>query len=187
MASVARVTYSSVEVAESYADSLSVFANYGGRLDIADFANELLSQMKERNIALPTSVIASEAFFAHLQRRMHSAVGMGKQGTLFINPAADYWRNPVVYTQATYRARIWSTPHPLHPLIHEIGHLVQEERGTRGKGLTPRERTEAQAVSQRAKDGADEFVAEVFAGLFQGVKYDSEILRAYTRYGGKQP
>ena len=187
MSSVLRVRFASSAGAETYAASLAVNAAYYFRLDIADIVSELLARLAERRLPLPQTVIAHERFFTHLGARMTGAVGMGENSALLLNPAANYWRNPVVYTRAAYEARIWSTPQPLHPLIHEVGHLLQEERGTRGIPLTARELTEAQAVSQRAREGIDEFLAEVFTGLFEGVEYDAEILRLYTRYGGRQP
>src|SRR5262249_3216352 len=145
-----------------YAKSLGVSGVYGAYPLIADFVNEMLSQMTARNIALPLSVIIGSEFFVNHGQQMTSTVGMGENGTLFLNSAADFWKDPIAFTRAAFEAKIWSTPHPLHPLYHEVGHLLQAERNTRGKPLKAKEQTEAQAISYRATVGIDEFVAEVF-------------------------
>ena len=40
------------------------------------------------------------------------------------------------------------------------------------------------AVSARASADASEFVAEVFAGIMDGKKYDSAIMSLYEKLGG---
>jgi hypothetical protein len=112
---------------------------------------------------------------------------MGEHNIIFINPGADFWVAPLLAAPAMYEAKEWSTPLPLHPLYHEVGHLLQRPPVHRQHTLTAREMTVASSISMRAMQDADEFVAELFVGLICDVQYDSDIMRMYARHGGVRP
>jgi hypothetical protein len=179
--SVIRREFTAGVEAERYADRLGVIAIYRNHLLVANFVNETLAQLKERNLEMPLSVLVDARFFASLGPEATSAVAMAESGILIVNPEADFWRDPLESSRLLYAIRAWSTPHPMHPIYHEIGHLRQIPQQKRQRPLTPRELTMAMAISRRAKENTDEFVAEVFAGLICDVKYDDDILRAYKR------
>jgi hypothetical protein len=105
---------------------------------------------------------------------------------LLINPQAGYWQDPVTRSRELFGLRYWSTPSPVHVFFHEYAHLLQSE-GTRNQALTPRQKTLAASVSGRADDSVDEFLSEMYAGLIEGVQYDSDIMSVYRRLGGKMP
>jgi hypothetical protein len=187
LATVVRFEFHSIADAEAYAQQMSVNAVYGSYLAIANQMNEVLTQLAERNLRLPLSVIASPQFFRGSAQESKNAVAKSENRVIFINPAATFWYDTLGATVALYELKFWSTPHPLHALYHEMGHLLQLQRVERQKPLTAREAGIADVVSDRAKQDADEFVAEVFAGLISGVKYDRFILRMYRRFGGVLP
>lgn len=185
IASIVRVVH--VSVAEAQAGTLSVAANYGSHLNLANFANEALLQLQEHSLPLPISVIIHEGFFEKYGEEAKNIPGMGENGVLIINPGALIWGDPIAAAKALHKARFWSTPHPLHALFHEAGHLLQFSGQKRQQPLTPRQASMAAVISDYALVNADEFVAEVFAGLMCGVQYDRDILSEYRRIGGRVP
>ena len=186
VASVVRRTFVNVEEAEDYAKLLGVDADYEQRLDIAQLANEFLARLNDRGAALPLTVMVNSAYFAvKFPMDIEQIAAMGDQGAILINPAGQLWRNPVLSTRLLFRSREWSTPSPLHVFFHEYAHLQQKEE-TRQKALTPRQKTVVHPVSIRARRNVEEFLAEVYAGLVEGVQYDPDIMRLYRYYGGLQ-
>jgi hypothetical protein len=90
------------------------------------------------------------------------------------------------------RAKNWlSTDHPFGSVWHEYGHAahkgtVGSEEFERLGGELPPEDTAAK-VSKYAKTADDEFVAETFAGMMAGHRYDMDVMDLYRRYGGPAP
>jgi len=180
-----RQKFESAAEAEAFASQYGVTAIYGDRLDIAEMANTLLIELDERTLPKPLTILTTTSVFERMQDDWQRAVAMTENGVIFLNPAAPLWNTPVSVACLLYSLGYWSTPHPLHAVYHEAGHLAQENQTSRQKKLTAREVSKADAVSVRAKQDADEFVAEVFVGLLTGVQYDADILRMYRRFGGK--
>lgn len=186
--SVVRQVFVSVAEAEDYANSLGISGvYYADRLDIGNLANEYLAQLRDRELVMPLSVSVNPFYFEQrFPDGFADIPALGDAKIILINPQAYYWRDPIRISQRLYQVRVWSTPSPLHVFWHEHAHLLQNER-TRGWQLSPDKKTLAEAVSQRAMKNTDEFVAEVYAGLVEGVEYDQDILAYYRRLGGKLP
>jgi hypothetical protein len=188
ISSAVRQVFASTAEAEEYAQSMGVAGTfYENRFDIGNLASEFIAQLNERKLPMPLSIQVNTAYFGN--RFPESATGvpaLGEAKVILINPNADFWQDPILITQALYQVRAWSTPSALHIFWHEYAHLFQEER-TRWCELTPRKKTMAAAISQRAMKNVDEFVAEVYAGIVEGVEYDQDILAYYRRLGGKLP
>ncbi len=184
VSAVLRNPHRAVESAEAYAASLSVPAQYGSFLEIANMVNEALTQMQERSLPLFSAVYVHADFFREYGAEAEAIAARTEYNALFINPDGSAWSNPVAVAASLYESRFWSTPHPLHAIYHEAGHLFLPQVGEPNK-LRPSQVTVATAVSFRAKANVDEFIAEVFAGLMCGVEFDSDILRLYKRLGGK--
>ena len=187
IASVVRTVHTAVSEAEAQAASLSIAANYGFHLNIANLANEALLQMQERDLPLPVSVIAHEGLFQKYGREAQSIPGMCENGVIILNPGANIWNAPIVSAFLLHKARFWSTPHPLHAFFHEAGHLLQFSGQKRQRPLTPKQASMAASISDYALVNADELVAEMFAGLMAGVRYDPDMLTVYRRLGGRVP
>lgn len=89
-----------------------------------------------------------------------------------------------------------STGAPDHAVIHELGHALaggsvaeRREQGSwkilYGENQYIGERMAAK-VSEYATRSPAEFVAETFAGLVHGQKYDTEVMQAYRTLGGRE-
>ena len=186
VAAVLRNPHRTVKKAEAYAVSLGVTAQYGSRLDIANIVNEVLTELKERNLPVFVSVVVNASLFHHFRAEAEDIAAQTMYNVLLINPEAHIWKAPVASASVLHASGFWSTPHPLHPIYHEAGHLFLPQVGS-PKRLLHRQVTVASAVSIRAKENGEEFVSEVFAGLMVGVEYDADILGLYKRMGGKRP
>jgi hypothetical protein len=84
---------------------------------------------------------------------------------------------------------------PESVFIHEMGHLAQANTAHGAKiqkaasafWEDPAKKTTAGKVSKYAASKPSEFVAEVFAGMAEGVTYDTDVLAMYADLGGKFP
>lgn len=95
---------------------------------------------------------------------------------------------------------------PFHPIFHENGHILHRMNITKDKfalldhieileqkGLDTAIAEEfknkyqsiASRVSEYAMDSPAEFVAEVYAKILSGAKFDNEVMSLYAKYGGK--
>lgn len=181
-----RNPHRAVKEAEGYAAGLFVTAQYGSYLEIANMVNEVLTQLQERELPVFVSVVVNTSLFHHFGAEAENIAAQTAYNALLINPEARVWKAPVASAAVLHTAGFWSTPHPLHPIYHEVGHLFVPQVGN-PKRLRHRQVTVASAVSIRAKENVEEFVSEVFAGLMAGVEYDADILGLYKRLGGKRP
>ena len=85
----------------------------------------------------------------------------------------------------------WSTNSEHHAIIHDLGHAVHYKRDSAnydrlsGEAMPSAARSElAGKVSRYAMESPLEFVAEVFAGLFDGKVYDAEVIKWYKQFKG---
>jgi hypothetical protein len=185
-AAVVRQQFATVKEAEAYAQSLGVHAVYEDRLDIAQLASEFLARLQNSALQMPLTLMVHLAFFAaKYPDALEVIPAMAENGVMMLNPAAQHWNDPLAASRTLYAIRYWSTPSPLHVFFHEYAHLFQSE-ATRNKPLTARQMTLAEAISVRAQANVEEFLSEVYAGLAEGVQYDSEIMGAYRRLKGKK-
>ncbi len=183
-------TYNSIAEAHAWAQALGVRAYYNARLDLANLANELLWQLNEQALSLPDEMRVDAERFRALGWRGIQSPALAIKARIVINPAADYWRDPVRnVAKQRHPAKFWSSDSPIHPLIHEAGHVMLykavPERFEDLRDLSNAQKTVAAGeVSYRACLDAHEFVAEVFAGLVAGKKFSKEVLRWYRSRGG---
>ena len=98
-----------------------------------------------------------------------------------VNPASPFWRDPAANMRAMRRRGHVSTSDPRGAILHEVGHLKDSNAhyGAQRKG--PRV---ASRVSRYATESPREFVAEVYAGLRTGRKYDRQVMSAYRTEAG---
>ena len=88
-------TYNSTAEAETWAQALGVRVYYDARLDLANLANELLWQLNERALLLPDEIRVDAERFRALGWRSIQSPASTNRGRIAINPAADYWRDPI--------------------------------------------------------------------------------------------
>lgn len=121
-----------------------------------------------------------------------------------VDPGHSYWNDPVTRATHLYASGFASSADPSHAFRHEIGHhlhwlnlrdtasdvstLLERWETTRtdifpAQG-TPELESIAQHVSRYATVDSDEFVAEVFAGLWAGNVYPQWIMHLFDEIGG---
>lgn len=123
-----------------------------------------------------------------------------------------YWDNSIIPPQIylNERHRLWSDPEEVmaefreerwlstsavdHTIRHEVAHELhardvgpERRREIKEMPWTFDEKTIAVGVSRYAMKSPVEFVAEVYAGLVAGRKYNEPILKLYDRLGGPRP
>jgi hypothetical protein len=118
-------------------------------------------------------------------RKMTAAYGVMRgsrdAGDYMIDANSSFWVSPNRSARQQRRTGFTSSSSPRHAAQHEIGHAVHQSR-TGALGATPKPSPRvARRVSQYAKANANEFVAETYAGLRTGRKYDHQVMRAYRR------
>lgn len=115
-----------------------------------------------------------------------------------LNQISSFWKNPGKRARENRRSGWWSTSSPVGALYHEIGHLrdpkLKQEQGRWAGGLSPwlnnygprgdTKKSLASRVSGYAATSPAEFIAETYAGLRTGRKYDREVMAAYREAMG---
>lgn len=117
-----------------------------------------------------------------------------------LNELSGYWKNPSKRAIDARRSGHFSTSSPLGPIYHEIGHTrdprLKREYGWSGgmdqwfnnyQGSGDGKRSLAKRVSQYAATNPSEFIAETYAGLRTGRRYDFQVMRAYREAMGLSP
>jgi hypothetical protein len=130
-------------------------------------------------------------------------------GTVQLNRNSPGWQDPVGNKISERRSGFKSTSSPVHTLWHEMGHardtvgnirtaMVRTRKET---WLTPNltldpwtRRVRGQQVAQLARrvsryatTNPSEFIAETYAGLRTGRRYDFQVMRAYREAMGLSP
>ena len=114
--------------------------------------------------------------------------GSAKTGTYVIAASAPTWAAPIRSAREARRTGQLSTLDPRHFARHEVGHAVHQTRtGALNRQTLPPAPRVAGRVSQYAKVNAAEFVAETYAGLRAGKKYDNQVMKEYKRLMGSKP
>lgn len=105
-----------------------------------------------------------------------------------INQNSEYWKNQQEKAEKLHSIGYTSTPHKDHAIIHELGHarhykkLGQDDYDEiRRKPINEKI---AAKVSRYATTNPSEFVAETYAGLMTGQKYDKEVMDYYAELNG---
>jgi hypothetical protein len=136
-----------------------------------------------------------------LTREEHGrdSIASAEGGILTINGSHPFWSDPKGNMKRIYAAGESTTDHRHHIIRHEIGHLEHAkqspllnlnnnlvETGDSLKGRFSKELADhiAANTSKQAMYRANEFVAEVYAGLVGGKKYDDTIMNYYRELGG---
>lgn len=189
-----RKLFLTVAASEEWAESLGISVDYGGRLDLANLASEMLQHLAERSLPFPDEIAVSRISFQQRESQSVDVPASSREGRITINPDAVFWINPVAFASILRRQRFWSSASPLHALYHEAGHVVHFKADVERYGslsetdLTPRQKTLAAGeVSSRAHENIYEFLSEVFAGMMAGESYSSRIRNLYRKYGGIEP
>ena len=98
-----------------------------------------------------------------------------------INPASPFWKDPAGQMRAMRRRGHVATSDPRGAIAHEIGHLKDSNAAYGARRRGPRV---ASRVSRYATESPREFVAEVYAGLKTGRRYDRQVMAAYRTESG---
>jgi hypothetical protein len=154
---------------------------------------------KRENLAIAESIIRSNGFTPYVDTR-RSAKGVAssnpvRPGTVTLAKNSDYWSNPAKHSIEQRRQGFWSSSNPAAVIYHEIGHrranrtgFINDSSKAWGIGVRPFSNNKNQALARRvgqyAATSPSEFVAEVYAGLKTGRRYDHQVMRAYREEAG---
>ena len=131
------------------------------------------------------------------------ATGRDAVGELYINSKQKVWKDPAAAAKEGREKNIFSTDHPSHFIMHEMGELATHQSlgGKRFFNLGEqflRDEQEFQkldrnhirdVVSIQARQNHTEFTAEVFAALILGrdeIRNDDLVMKAFARFGGEK-
>jgi SPP1 gp7 family putative phage head morphogenesis protein len=176
-------------------------ANYAGMLDIANEANIVLSEFKQRGLPIPDNVKVDENQFLAWESQLNKDLSKtpaaftfsqkSGQTYLFIKPSDSYWVEAAKTAKIEYDTGYWSSESPHHAMLHELGHnahyLQAQDKyiGYRSTALTASQSIIAAKVSKYALESQGEFVAETFVLIMQGGKVDDDVLELYQLLEGK--
>jgi hypothetical protein len=111
---------------------------------------------------------------------------------IVFNPDHDAWNDPKAFLAAN--PGFYSTLSRDHLVRHEVGHakhyrsLGEEQRKTLWLAeLTSEQQIIATKVSRRAAHSVREFVADVYAGLLEGLEFSSDVMALYASFQGPVP
>lgn len=130
-------------------------------------------------------------------------------GRVDLNRNSPTWIDPAGYKARERRSGHKSTSSPVHTLWHEMGHARDTVGNVRTKMALTRKETWltpnltldpwqrrvrgqevaklARRVSRYATTNPSEFIAETYAGLKTGRRYDHQVMRAYREAKGLSP
>ena len=166
---------------------------------------DVFKKTKRENLAIASEMIGKAGMQSYIDTRRKRANGTAVEGvaswsafrpnkvTLVKN--SEWWSNPKKYSREQRRRGEWSTSDPAAVVYHEIGHSRSRRTGhisdpTKpwGIGVRPfsneRNQRLARRVSKYGATSPSEFVAETYAGLKTGRKYDYQVMRAYREEAG---
>lgn len=120
--------------------------------------------------------------------------GQPSRVSLTFSAKASHWEDPVAGTREQRRTRWWSSSAPTHAMWHEIGHAKQHKAGKGSYFSNPLSSTtktskirsliEGRKVSKYASTSPDEFVAETYAALRAGRRFDRGVMTLYRELMG---
>lgn len=180
---------------DAAARDLGIKARYPSE-DVGKEANKVFSSIKEDYGYAPRSVETdSEYFRVRFGERASSRTAAydADVDTIWINPDSSFWKNRVDRSLELHTKKVWSSPSPDHPILHEVGHALHARKSpdvykqaSSGKMFLPDIALQKLhgKVSKYALSSVANFIAETFAGLRYGNVYDADVLWWYNYYGG---
>lgn len=162
---------------------------------------ETFKKTKRENLATAEQMIKAKGYKPTVDTKRNS------QGVAAAFPGMDYiklvknspfWSNPQKLMREQRRQGHWSSSDPRGVIFHEVGHMKDRKPGKVrdasqpwGIGQRPfmneRNARLARRVSKYATTSSPEFVAETYAGLRTGRRYDYQVMRAYREEMGLSP
>lgn len=161
------------------------FSNGGSGSSSSSSLGHNFGTNKNKNVAEAIKHVQSLGYKATSENASGRKVNplyaaMASQGSVFINPASKFWKDPIGGMKAAYESGHLSSPHPLHTIHHEIGHLKYDAPdnfiNNSQRDIIQKE------VSKYAAMNPKEFVSEVYAAMQSGKKYSQEIMGMYNIY-----
>jgi hypothetical protein len=162
-------------------------------------ASDAFKKTKRENLAIAEAIVKRNGYTSYVDTR-RSAKGVAstspiRPGKITLVKNSDYWANPTKNSIDQRRQGFWSSSNPAAVIYHEIGHtrakrtgFINDSSKAWGIGVRPFSSSTNQALARRvgqyATTSPSEFVAEVYAGLRTGRRYDFQVMRAYREEAG---
>lgn len=155
------------------------------KLEIKIAARQVIKELRLNRVPVPARIS-----FEKLEEGTPSLYAMAND-EIFIDDRSPFWKNPAIEAAKRFDIGWWSTSNALHPIIHEIGHEAHYKSAPRIYFSRSLERWTSVEfskisgkVSKYAETDPSEFVAEVFAGLVDGIEYDPQVMAVYRTLQG---
>lgn len=179
----------SVREATLQAQEMGVRALYeGSDLNMFRAVNNAMAQVKTRGYPLPSRVAYDASFFVGEPNAIMAY--LPARDALLFRPRLRY-SDVAKLVEDQSADNFWSTASALHPILHEVGHQVHVKNSrdlylasAKREFSAPLARRIEREVSGYAAFNAQEFVAEVFAGIIDGKVYGRRVLALFQQYGG---
>ena len=177
------------KAAEAYALNMGVHAHFSSpkHLPIANIVNQGLAEAKMRELPLPKTVV----FHSAPNQQARLAWIDARQSKITINTAATTWMHLNYFVPKNFTNGFWSTGDPLHPILHELGHLRHYQENPISylrppRSWTDKDKSVANTVSVIASMDHKEFVAEVHVGLLVDSCYNKDVKKLYKEFTGRK-
>ena len=173
----------------------------GGLSGFADRIESSLNKIESAGFTVPdvkyeVDLKAMQAQHGKNWKTIPATAESGEGGTrrVLLNPLHALQNDPEEYAKKNGESGYASTSDKDHVLIHEMGHVshMQGKLGSTQEDFASPfakepEKAIAKKVSKRAAESPAEFVAETFAGIVGGKKYDADVMSLYAKFEGPGP
>lgn len=137
-----------------------------------------------RMLGYQVDILAAEGYVARVVMRLQMANGklVGKNDIrIQLNKRNALWMDPEENTKIGHQLKIFSSPHPMHVLYHELAHIEYCVQPL-PKKLSGREVRVAELLSDKATMDGKEYVAEYVARKRAGLKTTAEMDAIFSRF-----
>lgn len=175
----------SVDEVKKELSEIGISLTVSGDESLADWLGTGLKGLSDKGFELPENVFVSAKSFDENSNDL--AFYDSLTSSVVFN--GRYSKEQIIdITKRAYDERYYSTDNECHVLYHEIGHWYH---GVKNREIYEKLQNSNLSfnfadkyVSIRASKNAFEFVAEVFAGLVDGRKYNELVMEIYKTLGG---
>lgn len=129
-------------------------------------------------------LLDAEGYVARVRMRLQMVNGKLVRASdirIQLNKRNALWMDPEENTKIGYRLKIFSSPHPMHVLFHELAHIEYCAQPL-PKKLSGRDVRTAELLSDKAAMNGKEYVAEYVARKRAGLKTSAEMDAIFSRF-----
>ncbi|MDL2284978.1 hypothetical protein LJC19_07565 [Oxalobacter sp. OttesenSCG-928-P03] len=137
-----------------------------------------------KRLGYRVDVLDDSGYVARVLMRLQTVNGKftgASEIRIQLNKSNALWMDPEENTKIGYQLKIFSSPHPMHVLFHELAHIEYCAQPL-PKKLSGREVRIAESLSDKAAMDGKEYVAEYVARKRAGLKTSAEMDAMFSRF-----